>query len=291
MTVDLVAHLEINVLTFDMVSNILYFLQFCFYSTVQSLNSVDTDLLNSQHVGRTPPAASSTIQSPAMYPGSQEPRSATNPELQSPASETSSYARNLNSLEAPTPSNNIPEANSLFVNLVISDSILNVFKDRNFDSCVICACNMNIKGADAALYAPDLGVPCSCGFSEIMNLRYAVGSGLFVEDESEITGQATDVALWAYHRDNPYCTDEFNRRAAHRGLEGGQSKDTGSEIQRTSNTLLKLIQDQCNTPYSTLCRLNTIARRNLNNSGQQARSQLEIDGKFVFPLSICDYCM
>ena len=254
---------------------------FIYYSTVHNLTSVDTDLLNSQQVGRTPPAASSNMQSPAMYPGSQEPRSATNPDLQSPASETSSYARNLNSLEAPTPSSNIPEAHSLFVNLMLSDSLLNVFKDRNFDSCVICACNMNIKGADAALYEPDLGIPCSCGFSEIMNRRYAVGSGLFVEDESEITGQVTDVAQWAYHRDNPYCASEVARRSTLGGrIEGAQSKDTGSEIiQRTSNSLLKLIQDQCNTPYSTLCRLNTIARRNPNNSGQLARSQLEIDGK------------
>lgn len=253
-------------------------------STVQNLSSVDVDhLLNSQQVGRTPPAASSNTQSPAMYPGSQEPRSAA---AQSPASEASSYARNLNSLEAPTPSNTIPEAHGLYINLVLSDSLLNTFKDRNFDSCVLCACNMDIKGADALLYAQDdmMGVPCSCGFSEIMNRRYAVGSGLFVEDESEITGQSSDVALWAFHRDNPYCVGDMNAgsRKGALAIEGAQSsKDTGSSeiVQRTSNALIKLIQDQCNTPYSTLCRLNTISKRIQNSSGQLARSQLEIDGK------------
>ena len=38
------------------------------------------------------------------------------------------------------------QVNSLVVNIMLSDSLLNVFKDHNFDSCPICVCNMNIKG-------------------------------------------------------------------------------------------------------------------------------------------------
>ena len=204
----------------------------------------------------------------------------------SPASEASSYIKNLNSLESASLGNNIPEAHSLTVNLALSDSQLNIFKDRNFDSCVICACNMSIRGGEAISAFDPMG-PCSCGFSSVMNRRYGTGSGLFAEDESEITGQFSDVALWAYHRDNPMLTAEFDRKGP-MGLEGGLSrlytKDgnlVGTETMRTSNTLLRLIQDQCNTPYSTLCRLNYITkRRNINSSGQLARSQLEIEGMF-----------
>lgn len=52
----------------------------------------------------------------------------------------------------------VPEANSIVVNVVLTDSLLNVFRDHNFDSCTLCVCNAgpkvvgNIKGTDAAVY-------------------------------------------------------------------------------------------------------------------------------------------
>lgn len=52
----------------------------------------------------------------------------------------------------------VPEANSIVVNVVLTDSLLNVFRDHNFDSCTLCVCNAgpkvvgNIKGTDAAAY-------------------------------------------------------------------------------------------------------------------------------------------
>lgn len=52
----------------------------------------------------------------------------------------------------------VPEANSIVVNVVLTDSLLNVFRDHNFDSCTLCVCNNgpkvvgNIKGTDAAVY-------------------------------------------------------------------------------------------------------------------------------------------
>ncbi|XP_071789483.1 mediator of RNA polymerase II transcription subunit 13-like isoform X2 [Asterias amurensis] len=245
-------------------------------STKESVASGNGQLINSP--------ASAAIAVGVYPPGSQGPRSVTNADIApSPASEASSYIKNLNSLESASLGNNIPEAHSLTVNLALSDSQLNIFKDRNFDSCVICACNMSIRGGEAISAFDPMG-PCSCGFSSVMNRRYGTGSGLFAEDESEITGQFSDVALWAYHRDNPMLAAEFARKGP-MGLEGGLSrlytKDgnlVGTETMRTSNTLLRLIQDQCNTPYSTLCRLNYITkRRNINSSGQLARSQLEIE--------------
>lgn len=48
----------------------------------------------------------------------------------------------------------LPEAQSLLVNMTISDSMLNLYKDQNFDSCNLCVCNMNILGNDLGLYLP-----------------------------------------------------------------------------------------------------------------------------------------
>ncbi|XP_038059919.1 mediator of RNA polymerase II transcription subunit 13-like isoform X2 [Patiria miniata] len=253
-------------------------------TTKESATSSGGQLINSP--------ASAALPVGVYPPGSQGPRSVANTDIApSPASEASSYIKNLNSLESASLGANIPEAHSLMVNVVLSDSQLNLFKDRNFDSCVICACNMTIRGggggSSEALQgggAFDSLGPCSCGFSAVMNRRYGTGSGLFAEDESEITGQFSDVALWACHRDNPMLAAEFARKGP-LALEGGLSRlytkdgvPVGTETLRTSNALLRLIQDQCNTPYSTLCRLNCIAkRRNVNSSGQLARSQLEIE--------------
>lgn len=260
-----------------------------------SMNAMDIDLASMSQPGVfTVPGPSNLLQSPAAaYLGSQEPRSAANLDLQSPASEASSYVRNLNSIEAPTPASNIPEAHSLFVNLMLSDSLLNIYKDRNFDSSVMCVCNMNIKGARVGLFsAPEMPV-CQCGFSPVMNRRYAIGSGLFAEDESEITGQPADAALWTLHKDNPMLAGMPYRKPLLSVEDSlsipGEKDNVGGgggvkEVSRTARCVLRLIQEQCNSPYATLARLaGCVHRRGINSSGPLARSQIEInDG--------CDAC-
>lgn len=118
-------------------------------------------------------------------------------ELQSPASNASSYMnRTLNSIDNQGTNHQISEAHSLVVNIILMDSLLNVYKDHNFDSCNICVCNMSIKGADFGLYLPNAGSepqgPCQCAFSAIMNRKYGHSSGLFYEDEVDITGIRND---------------------------------------------------------------------------------------------------
>lgn len=109
-----------------------------------------------------------------------------------------------------------PEANSLVVNILLSDTLLNIFRDHNFDSCTLCVCNAsakvvgNIKGSDAGTYLPQSipsamspyppyspaphhfvdedSIRCSCGFSAVVNRRLSHMAGLFLEDEAEITG-------------------------------------------------------------------------------------------------------
>lgn len=95
--------------------------------------------------------------------------------------------------------NSLPEINSLIVTLVLSDSMLNIFKDHNFNSCPMCICNMNIKGSDIDVYLPDnlmandeAQYKCSCGFSAIQNRHNSTYTGLFYEDEFEITNVCYD---------------------------------------------------------------------------------------------------
>ncbi|CAH2073116.1 unnamed protein product, partial [Iphiclides podalirius] len=93
----------------------------------------------------------------------------------------------------------------LLLNVLLADTVLNVFRDHNFDSCTLCVCDTetsvgNIRGADAVTYlthgeqAPGdhESVRCSCGFSAIVNRRLAHRAGLFYEDEMEITGLAEE---------------------------------------------------------------------------------------------------
>lgn len=162
-------------------------------------------------------------------------------EMASPATSTaSSYLnKNLNSVE-PVPTPNIqrtPEASSLVLNILLTDTAFNIFRDHNFDSCTLCVCNAggkvvgNIRGADAGIYllnsasdkqhasaqpgspyqSGNMGQPppyggmmnddhhndedsirCSCGFSAVVNRKLAFSSGLFYEDEMEITGKLID---------------------------------------------------------------------------------------------------
>lgn len=59
---------------------------------------------------------------------------------------------------------------ALHMNLLLSDSVMNLFRDKSFDQCALCVCNMNIRGADVELgYLPAVSLqeaqyPCSCGF-------------------------------------------------------------------------------------------------------------------------------
>ncbi|XP_043649004.1 mediator of RNA polymerase II transcription subunit 13 isoform X1 [Drosophila teissieri] len=58
----------------------------------------------------------------------------------------------------------LPEVNSVLVNILLYDTALNVFRDHNFDSSSVCVCNAdtqkigNIRGADSGVYVPLPGV-------------------------------------------------------------------------------------------------------------------------------------
>ncbi|XP_025089778.1 mediator of RNA polymerase II transcription subunit 13-like isoform X2 [Pomacea canaliculata] len=155
------------------------------------LNVPSVDALNSR-----------PMPSPALYSSTQQTRTPRTPmsyELQSPASTPSSYLnKTLNSIDNAGTNSQLPEVHSLLVNILLSDSILNLFRDYNFESCNICVCNMDIRGSDIGLYLPETGsssessYKCTCGFSAVVNRRFAYNAGLFYEDEVDITGIRDD---------------------------------------------------------------------------------------------------
>ncbi|KAM6902172.1 mediator of RNA polymerase II transcription subunit 13-like [Xenentodon cancila] len=171
-------------------------------------------------------------------------------ELSSPVS-TPSTSLPLSSVEPlARPGPSLPEAHSLYVVLLLSDSVLSVFKDRNFDSCCICACNMNVKGADVGVYIPDSTCEdqyrCMCGFSAIVNRRLAHGTGLFLEDELDIFGRTSEVGRAAERR-LALC-----RRDPTMGdSRAKQLKDAVP----ASTSVMMVMQEQCSQPISSLASL------------------------------------
>jgi len=137
-------------------------------------------------------------------PNSVQQRTPINYELMSPASSSgassSFYAgRNIGSVDGQCQSMSsgpLPEAGALYVGLALADSPLGIFRDINFDSCTMCVCNLNIDGSDVGSVLPvrtgsasmDEQLRCTCAFSAVINRRHARLSGLFYEDEVEITG-------------------------------------------------------------------------------------------------------
>ncbi|XP_050965328.1 mediator of RNA polymerase II transcription subunit 13-like isoform X4 [Labeo rohita] len=164
-------------------------------------------------------------------------------ELSSPAS-TPSTSVPLSSVEPSVSGPPLPEAHSLYVILLLSDSVLNIFKDSNFDSCCICACNMNVKGADVGVYIPDSTCEdqyrCMCGFSAIVNRRLAHGSGLFLEDELDIFGRGSEAGRAAERRLALCRRVPSSRRP---------------EEQQTPASVIGLLQEQCSQPITSLTSL------------------------------------
>ncbi|XP_022252364.1 mediator of RNA polymerase II transcription subunit 13-like isoform X2 [Limulus polyphemus] len=166
-------------------------------------------------------------------------------DLQSPASNASSYLnKHLGSIDNSL-SSTTPEAHSLVVNLILSDSMLNLFKDHNFSSCTLCVCNMNVKGTDIGLYLPDsmvayknneLQEKCTCGFSAVVNRHLGYNSGLFYEDEVDLTGLQKE-PINRHHQ----------RLKTNETVSGGGTSSTSPEqlLNKMSHDVPALLQSHC----------------------------------------------
>ena len=114
------------------------------------------------------PASAGAASKPGMSPMSpltsvEGPRSQHGPAsvgvIASPASVSSNYMnKSVASVEPPISQPKVNEASAIVLNLVLSDSVLNVFRDHNFDSCTMCVCSNegNIYGRDASSYLPHI---------------------------------------------------------------------------------------------------------------------------------------
>ncbi|ELU05357.1 hypothetical protein CAPTEDRAFT_103103 [Capitella teleta] len=196
------------------------------------------------------------------------PRTPMSYELHSPASNASSYLnQNMKSVDNHMHTSQLPEVHALVVNIYLSDSLLNLFKDSNFNSCPICVCNTNIKGADIGLYLPDRNnepqFRCMCGFSAAVNRTYGYNSGLFYEDEVDITGMKHD---------------RFDRRKASLlVLEDKEEKEkaalTGEVVPQDVMTLL---QGQFSALYPSPIVLQTFHKQPSGYTAQDSINMLEI---------------
>ncbi|KAK3084678.1 hypothetical protein FSP39_017312 [Pinctada imbricata] len=211
---------------------------------------------------------SSAIESsPATFQNSvSQQRTPMSFELQSPASNASSYLnKTLNSVDNQGTNNQVPEVDSLIVNIYLMDSRLNLFRDHNFDSCNICVCNMNIKGSDVGIYVPesstsnsDSQIRCVCGFSAIMNRKSAHNAGLFYEDEVEITGIKDD----RYEQRKPKLL----------ALDYQKDSDDTSLCDDVTQSVLELILGQFTVPYPSSSTLQHLTRLGMGNATRYVES-------------------
>nr|XP_009860078.1 mediator of RNA polymerase II transcription subunit 13-like [Ciona intestinalis] len=140
---------------------------------------------------------------------------------------------------------------AIFMNLLLSDSVLNLFRDRSFDQCALCVCNSNINGADIemgclpALADQEAQFRCNCGFSAVRNRAASVGNGLFLEDELEVVGaKFENEIIHARCRTSNYLPSD------------GETKrnSLGKPIDKAENVeeLLQLAMEYSASPFTTL---------------------------------------
>ena len=164
-------------------------------------------------------------------------------------------------LNAPTSTSTnatAPLANALTINLVLSDSLLNLYCDINFNWCTMCVCtnNGNIKGGESLLYLPQFAgeedFDCKCGYSGVMNRKLSHLAGMFLEDEREVTGIQEDL----YFKKrlsllllDPKCQERAlvvrQRQLAHRGddlLQGVQQRLREAQVGKTREPLADLLR-------------------------------------------------
>lgn len=173
------------------------------------------------------------------------------------------------------------ECNSLMLNLLLSDSMFNLFRDHNFESCSICVCNMNIKGNDFGTYLPEhltqrdhmqqqqqqnsdqYYQTCTCGFSAISNRHLSYFAGLFYEDEVEITGVYYDPI--EANKENLLMLPDTQKDSTNQQLEAFIDKDLMKSLATVNDDqFIKLLLNQSTTIFpsaSTLANLMYCDRR------------------------------
>ncbi|XP_032239146.2 mediator of RNA polymerase II transcription subunit 13 isoform X2 [Nematostella vectensis] len=148
---------------------------------------------------------------------------------------------------------NLPKANALTRVLALSDSNMNYFYDKNFDSSNLCVCPViTVKNDPKGKRKKGLSQRfdlkrCTCGYAAYELSKYSPGYGLFPEDE---------VSLAPTDKGRPSTMAVVRRpSSSHREIKTeGSSSSTASApvtgLEPLFTNLVEIIVDQCSSPFS-----------------------------------------
>lgn len=110
-------------------------------------------------------------------------------------------------------------------------------------------------------YLDEDPVKCSCGFSAVVNRRLAHRSGLFYEDEMEITGMAEDPSNYKRNSQFAHLLGVI--------VKSENSTNDRDSFETLSHAMMDLLQDQCTLIQSSSNSIQRAIRcfRSLNTSG------------------------
>nr|CAB3263725.1 mediator of RNA polymerase II transcription subunit 13-like [Phallusia mammillata] len=144
---------------------------------------------------------------------------------------------------------------AICMNLLLSDSVMNLFRDHSFDQCALCVCNSNITGADVefgylpAISGKDSPFACTCGFSAVRNRMASVGSGLFLEDEFDVVGKRFENTILEFRE------AQFKKRHLNQSKIAQKLTDIEDEI-------IRIVLEHCSSPFSIV----DICKQTVRNS-------------------------
>lgn len=140
----------------------------------------------------------------------------------------------------------LQEVSALLLSLVLSDSVLDAHRDRNFIQAPLCVCRNDVVGTDGHL----LGLQsksedddeCSCGFSAIASRSSAVGpwGGILLEDEVNLVG--TDIENEAFAFRNKDTLPECLRTTPEVRSKNGISEIGKPNLQSAAELLSDLVK-------------------------------------------------
>lgn len=161
----------------------------------------------------------------------------------------------------------LPEVNALTRVLSLSDSVLNYFSDKNYDSANLCTCSTSTS-AKSDSRRKSGGTPlksvnfekCLCGFGVLEGSKFSKGVGLFPEDEVGVVKSELS------NHSAPSSTSLVKSETA--PLINIPKLPKGVSF---SASLLDIILDQCSSPFSC----STLHYQLLHNKGCSTKNTVK----------------
>ena len=138
----------------------------------------------------------------------------------------------------------LPEVNSLSKVLSLSDSHLNYFSDKCYDSVNLCSCSTSSDGTrlkGTVAKGKDFD-KCVCGFGPLEGTKFTEGAGLF-PDDVYMTSRLNDL------QGSHLIGRELKKEEETTGLSCKKKVPT-STVSSYPLSLLEEIVNQCSSPFS-----------------------------------------